>query len=82
MRARVAYNLARLRVGQVWESGGRAIDGAGKPVAPGAELERLYLNPGAADRTAATSLKRSMSCFSVLLLAIRRTYELLSISTR
>jgi hypothetical protein len=37
--------------GQVWESGGRAIDGAGKPVAPGAEMAQLYLNPGAADRT-------------------------------
>ncbi|HEY2030324.1 MAG TPA: hypothetical protein VGH20_14060 [Myxococcales bacterium] len=38
--------------GQVWESGGRAIDGKGKPVAVGIESERLYLNPGAADRTA------------------------------
>jgi hypothetical protein len=37
--------------GQVWESGGRAIDGKGKPVAPGVESDRLYLNPGAADRT-------------------------------
>ena len=37
--------------GQVWESGGRAIDGAGKPVLPGAESEQLYLNPGAADHT-------------------------------
>jgi hypothetical protein len=35
----------------VWESGGRAIDGAGKPVPPGTESEQLYLNPGAADRT-------------------------------
>ena len=37
--------------GQVWESGGRAIDGAGAPVAPGTASEQLYLNPGAADRT-------------------------------
>jgi hypothetical protein len=37
--------------GQVWESGGRAVDGAGKPVAPGAPAAQLYLNPGAADRT-------------------------------
>jgi hypothetical protein len=37
--------------GQVWESGGRAIDGAGKPVAPGQWADQLYLNPGAADRT-------------------------------
>lgn len=37
--------------GQVWESGGRAIDRKGAPVAPGTESEQLYLNPGAADRT-------------------------------
>ena len=37
--------------GQVWESGGRAIDGQGKPVPPRAESEQLYLNPGAADHT-------------------------------
>jgi hypothetical protein len=37
--------------GQVWEAGGRAIDGAGKPVPPGTESDQLYLNPGAADRT-------------------------------
>lgn len=37
--------------GQVWESGGRAIDSMGKPVAPGVQSDRLYLNPGAADRT-------------------------------
>ena len=37
--------------GQVWESGGRAIDGAGVPVPPGRESEQLYLNAGAADRT-------------------------------
>jgi hypothetical protein len=37
--------------GQVWESGGRAIDGGGAPVAPGAVSAQLYLNPGAADRT-------------------------------
>ncbi len=37
--------------GQVWEAGGRAIDLAGQPVHPGVEADRLYLNPGAADRT-------------------------------
>jgi hypothetical protein len=37
--------------GQVWESGGRAIDGAGAPLAAGATSDQLYLNPGAADRT-------------------------------
>lgn len=37
--------------GQVWESGGRAIDRKGAPVPPRTESEHLYLNPGAADRT-------------------------------
>ncbi len=37
--------------GQVWESGGRAIDGGGAPLAPGRASDQLYLNPGAADRT-------------------------------
>ena len=37
--------------GQVWESGGRAVDRNGAVVAPGTESERLYLNPGAADHT-------------------------------
>ena len=36
--------------GQVWESGGRSVDGAGAPVAPGALSQQLYLNPGAADQ--------------------------------
>ena len=36
---------------QVWESGGRAIDGDGRPLRPAVESDRLYLNPGAADRT-------------------------------
>jgi hypothetical protein len=38
--------------GQVWESGGRAVDGAGRALAAGAASAQLYLNPGAADRTA------------------------------
>ena len=37
--------------GQVWESGGRAVDGRGAPVPPRTESAQLYLNPGAADRT-------------------------------
>ncbi len=37
--------------GQVWESGGRAIDAKGAPVRPGVESDQLYLNPGAADHT-------------------------------
>jgi hypothetical protein len=36
---------------QVWEAGGRAVDGRGTPVAPGAWSDQLYVNPGAADRT-------------------------------
>ena len=36
--------------GQVWESGGRAIDGAGVAVPPGKDSDQLYLNAGAADR--------------------------------
>ena len=37
--------------GEVWEAGGRAIDGRSNAVAPGTPSEQLYLNPGAADRT-------------------------------
>jgi len=37
--------------GQVWESGGKAVDGRGVPIPARVESERLYLNPGAADRT-------------------------------
>ena len=37
--------------GQVWESGGRAVDRRGAPVPPRTEWAQLYLNPGAADRT-------------------------------
>jgi hypothetical protein len=36
--------------GQVWESGGRAVDGAGLPVPAGQQADQLYLNAGAADR--------------------------------
>jgi hypothetical protein len=37
--------------GQVWESGGRAVDGTGAKVPAGQASEQLYLNVGAADRT-------------------------------
>src|SRR5207237_10815507 len=37
--------------GQVWESGGRAVDLAGRPLAAGQPAEQLYLNPGAAEGT-------------------------------
>lgn len=37
--------------GQVWEAGGRAVDLAGHPLPPNTEVDQLYLNPGAADRT-------------------------------
>jgi hypothetical protein len=37
--------------GQVWESGGRALDGAFAPVPPGQLSDQLYVNVGAADRT-------------------------------
>jgi hypothetical protein len=37
--------------GQVWESGGRAVDGKGQPVRPDTESDQLWLNPGAADHT-------------------------------
>jgi hypothetical protein len=37
--------------GQVWEAGGRAVDLAGQPVPAATAVERLYLNPGAADLT-------------------------------
>jgi hypothetical protein len=56
--------------GQVWESGGRAIDGAGKPVAPGAEMDQLYLNPGAADRTPWPMADGTMSSGQAALLTV------------
>ncbi len=37
--------------GQVWEAGGRAIDGQGRAVPSGQLASQLYLNPGAADCT-------------------------------
>jgi hypothetical protein len=37
--------------GQVWEAGGRAIDGQGRAVPTGQFSNQLYVNPGAADRT-------------------------------
>jgi hypothetical protein len=56
---------------QVWESGGRAIDSAGKPVAQGAEVEQLYLNPGAADRTPWPMADGSTASGQAALLTIR-----------
>lgn len=38
--------------GQVWEAGGRGIDGEQKAVAQGTGSTQLYVNPGAADSTA------------------------------
>lgn len=37
---------------QVWEAGGHALDGQGQRVASGVLSNQLYVNPGAADRTA------------------------------
>jgi len=37
--------------GQVWEAGGRAVDGQGAAVPSGQPSNQLYVNPGAADRT-------------------------------
>ncbi len=52
--ARLAALLRRAPFGifgQVWEAGGRAVDLAGQPVPAATEVERLYVNPGAADLT-------------------------------
>ena len=57
--------------GQVWESGGRAIDSAGKPVPQATEVEQLYLNPGAADRTPWPMEGGTMAQGQVALLSIR-----------
>src|SRR5438477_2648816 len=51
---RLAVLLKRAQFGifgQVWESGGRAVDAKGAPVRPGVDWDQLYLNPGAADHT-------------------------------
>lgn len=55
--ARILPLLTRRRApfgifGEVWEAGGHAIDGSGKPIVAGTASEQLYVNPGAADRTA------------------------------
>jgi hypothetical protein len=59
--------------GQVWESGGRAIDSAGKPVPQGTEVDQLYLNPGAADRTPWPMADGTMAQGLVALLTIHGT---------
>jgi hypothetical protein len=56
---------------QVWEAGGRAIDGAGKPVPQHAEAENIYLNPGAADHTPWPMSDGSTSSGQAALLTIR-----------
>ena len=57
--------------GQVWEAGGRAIDGRGKPVAAGKESDQLYLNPGAADHTPWPMTDGTTSTGQAALLTIR-----------
>ena len=57
--------------GQVWEAGGRAIDQKGAPVAPGAEADQLYLNPGAADHTPWPMADGSTATGQAALLTIR-----------
>ena len=57
--------------GQVWESGGRAIDGKGAPVKPDAESDQLYLNPGAADRTVWPMSDGTIAAGHAALLTIR-----------
>jgi hypothetical protein len=57
--------------GQVWESGGRAVDGKGAPVAPGAWSDQLYLNPGAADHTPWPMVDGSAVAGQAALLTIR-----------
>ena len=57
--------------GQVWEAGGRAVDGAGKPVGPGVPAAQLYLNPGAADRTPWTMADGSIAHGLAALVSVR-----------
>jgi hypothetical protein len=59
--------------GQVWEAGGRAVDGRGKPVAQDAPADQLYLNPGAADKTAWPMSDGTTSQGRAALLTIRGT---------
>jgi len=57
--------------GQVWEAGGRAVDGQGRPVAQHVESEQLYLNPGAADHTPWPMSDGTTSAGQAALLTIR-----------
>ena len=66
--------------GQAWESGGRGIDGSGRPVAQEAPSEQLYLNPGAADHTAWPMSDGTTSTGSAALLVVqgrRASYRVL-----
>ena len=57
--------------GQVWESGGRAVDGKGAPLAPGAWADQLYLNPGAADHAPWPMVDGSTVAGQAALLTVR-----------
>ncbi len=57
--------------GQVWEAGGRAVDGQGHAIAPQQPASQLYVNPGAADRTPWPMDDGSTSRGQAILLTLR-----------
>ena len=57
--------------GQVWESGGRAIDQKGATLAANTPSDQLYLNPGAADHTPWPMSDGTISSGQAALLTIR-----------